>query len=66
MFDQRNALRRMVVVGRTRRDGVRRPARHPSFDEQGVIIDALERCDPEGAEQAMRSQLRVVRARIEP
>ena len=65
VFDQLNALRRLVVVGRTRRDGLCPPAGHPSFDEHDSIIEALERCDPEGAEQAMRRHLRSVGARIE-
>jgi DNA-binding FadR family transcriptional regulator len=64
LFDQLNALRRMVAWGRQTRHGARPPADHPSHDQHARIIAALAACEPEAALQAMRVHLRSVEDRL--
>lgn len=64
LFDQLNTLRRMVAWGRQVRAGVRPPEDHPSFEQHYRIVAALETCDPETAQAAMRQHLRSVEDRL--
>lgn len=64
LFDQLNALRRMVSWGRQKRAGARPPADHPSFAQHDRIVDTLAALDPEAAELAMRTHLRSVEDRL--
>lgn len=65
LFDQLNALRRMVSWGTARRTGPRPPESHASFDEHEAILRAIAERDPEAAEAAMRCHLLSVAARLD-
>lgn len=64
LFDQLNALRRLVSRRRVARDEPRPPADHSSFDEHDSILAAITARDGDAAQQAMRAHLRSVEKRL--
>ncbi len=61
LFDQLNAVRRAVVWGRLRDETKRPPSTHHSFRQHEIIVAMIQERDQEGAYQAMRNHLMVVR-----
>jgi DNA-binding FadR family transcriptional regulator len=66
LFDVLNAVRRTVVWGRLRSDGVHPPADHHSFADHEHIVDAIADRDMAGAAAAMRLHLQQVERRLIP
>lgn len=64
LFDQLNALRRMVSWGRMVRSGIRPPPDHSSFAEHLRIVNEIAARNPDNAQIAMRSHLRTVENRL--
>lgn len=62
LFDQLNALRRMVAWGRLRSRAAVPPPDHHSFAEHDALLDAIGERDGAGAEARMREHLRSVTA----
>jgi DNA-binding FadR family transcriptional regulator len=66
MFDVLNAIRRAVVWGRLRAEGLRPPADHHSFADHDRIVHAIADRDLGGAAAAMRVHLVEVGRRLIP
>jgi DNA-binding FadR family transcriptional regulator len=66
MFDVLNAIRRAVVWGRLRAEGLRPPADHHSFADHDRIVHAIAERDLGGAAAAMRVHLVEVGRRLIP
>jgi DNA-binding FadR family transcriptional regulator len=66
LFDVLNAVRRTVVWGRLRVDGVRPPADHHSFADHDKIVEAIADRDLAGAASSMRLHLMQVGRRLIP
>jgi len=66
LFDVLNAVRRTVVWGRLRSEGVRPPADHHSFADHERIVDAIADRDLAVASSAMRLHLQQVGRRLIP
>lgn len=64
LFDQLNALRRLVSRRRVARQEPRPPADHSSFAEHDNILAAITARDGDVAQQAMRMHLRSVEKRL--
>lgn len=64
LFEQLNALRRMVSTARITRATPRPPEDHGSFADHARIAAALSSRNPEAAEAAMRAHLRAVDLRL--
>lgn len=64
LFDQLNALRRMVTWSRVVRTNIKPPEDHGSFVEHARILDGITARNPEAAQTAMRQHLRSVESRL--
>lgn len=64
LFDQLNALRRMVTWGRVVRTSNHPADDHSSFAEHARILDGICGRDPEAAQTAMRLHIRSVENRL--
>jgi DNA-binding FadR family transcriptional regulator len=64
LFDQLNALRRLVSWGRVLRAGARPPEDHASFAQHARIVEEIAARDPDKAQAAMGAHLRSVENRL--
>ena len=64
LFDQLNALRRMVTWSRVVRTTVKPPDDHGSFADHDRILEAIAGRNPDAAQTAMRQHLRSVESRL--
>lgn len=64
LFDHLNAVRRAVAWNTVVRTSERPPRTHSSFAEHDAIVAAIEARDPKAAQDAMRTHLGSVSARL--
>jgi DNA-binding FadR family transcriptional regulator len=64
LFDQLNALRRMMSSERIIRTGVRPPSDHSSFSQHARIVEEIAARNPDGAQTAMSAHLWSVENRL--
>ncbi|WP_119274525.1 FadR/GntR family transcriptional regulator [Taklimakanibacter deserti] len=64
LFDTLNAVRRAVVWGRLRHNGMRPPPDHHSFHEHELLVEAITERDLKAAALAMDRHLRSVEANL--
>ncbi len=64
LFDHLNAVRRAVAWNTVVRSSVRPARTHSSFAEHDIIVAAIEARDPKAAQEAMRTHLGSVSARL--
>jgi len=64
IFDQLNTVRRSIALNIVVRGTDRPPDDHRSFDQHEAIIRAIDKREPAGAYDAMRSHIKSVSARL--